>query len=803
MIDPQPRRSILAELRRRQVYRTGAMYAAASFVVWQAADIVVPALGLPAAVMRVMVITAIAGFPIALLLAWIYELTPEGIRATSALDAVHGADRPVAPVARRAARRRLAAASAGAAVLVAGAWWAVGDRLVPRGADPDELSLAVFPFAVRGGATFGYLGEGLMDLLSRNLAGAAELQPVDPSLVLRLSGGVEPPDRATAALLARRAGAGRYVLGSLTQAGDQLRIDAALYAVGDEARVPPMRMVQGDTAQLFDLIDRLTAALLADYGSGAASERLVRTAAGTTASLDALKAYLEGEQRFRSGEHADGVDAFRRALGHDSAFALARYRLALSHHMRGEHDIAQRESGRALADAGRLSAHERRIIEAFHAYHEGRVAEAERQLREVIREHPRDLEARLILAELLIQYAPLRAQPLTEAQRLLEEVNEADPRFACIYCQLVIVELAEGDVDGAERWLRLASAARTGDTTRVDNAWDRFGIAARRGDTTEMYAAVAAFDTLPRDLYARTVVGGLGGSGISSGNFGVVEAILQAGEARAVEGADLELLSMRLDLARGAWERANSRIDAYSRQRGSAATLGLRIGLLLLTAPSELRLQAHDTLRRELQRLPAAASDGPDATAAQRLAPAFRHYALGLAASRTGDAAAARVQADSLDRFAVVRPGDAGIARGMAATVRADIALRAGDPRSALDILAAIGTDVPPAVLGAQMTAPHYAARLRAAAYAATAQPEHALRWLRHAVAFYGTPHPQEYGTWHREMARALDALGREDDAAYHYARFVEAWADADPGLQDQVAAARDRLAALRGDRRP
>jgi site-specific DNA recombinase len=65
------------------------------------------------------------------------------------------------------------------------------------------------------------------------------------------------------------------------------------------------------------------------------------------------------------------------------------------------------------------------------------------------------------------------------------------------------------------------------------------------------------------------------------------------------------------------------------------------------------------------------------------------------------------------------------------------------------------------------------------------------------------SPHPQEYGTWHREMARALDALGREDEAAYHYARFVEAWADADPGLQDQVAAARDRLAALRGDRRP
>jgi hypothetical protein len=53
------------------------------------------------------------------------------------------------------------------------------------------------------------------------------------------------------------------------------------------------------------------------------------------------------------------------------------------------------------------------------------------------------------------------------------------------------------------------------------------------------------------------------------------------------------------------------------------------------------------------------------------------------------------------------------------------------------------------------------------------------------------------YGTVARDMARALDMAGRHEEAVSHYARFVDAWSDADPELQPQVQRARARLTAL------
>jgi tetratricopeptide (TPR) repeat protein len=800
MTDPPVRPSILSELKRRQVYRVGAMYGAVSFVIWQAADIAVPALGLPDTAMRLVVITAIVGFPVALILAWIYEWTPEGIRTTNAVDAEIGTERPPIPGARRAAWRRVAVASLVLVVLLGSGWWVAGRQLLSPAADPDDRSVAVFPFAVRGSDTLDYLREGLMDMVSRNLAGAADLRPLDPSLVLRLGGGTDP-DPAEAAVLARRAGALRFVLGSVTRAGGQLRIDAALYQPGDSVRPPAIRTVQGDSMQLFDLVDRLTAELLAEQRTGAASERLVRTAAMTTASLDALKSYLRGEQRFRTGEHADAVDEFRNALVHDSTFALARYRLALAQHMRGGHDVAHRESRRALEYAARLTDHERRVIDAFHAYHDGRVEEAQRRLEESIREQPRDLEARLILAELLMQYAPLRGGPLTEAKRHLDAVIEADPKFACIHCQLVVVEFAEGDLDAAERWLRL-SGGRTGDTSRIADPADRFAIAVRRGDAAGMRSALTAHDTLPRDRYGSIIVGQFGELAIMAGDFAMVDTIDDAGRRHGVEAADLELLALRRHLARGEWQQADASAARYARLRGSGPTLMARAILLLFRAPLELRLAAHDTLRRELEALPTAANEDPDANSFQRMLPAFRHFALGLTSSRLGDDDAARHHADALEGFAATRPTDRTVSSAMAATVRADVAFRAGEPEAALDLLGSVGSDIAPTMLLVPLNAASYAAGLRAAAYAATARPELALRWLRHGVTFYGQPHSPQVGTWHRDMGRVLDELGRTDEARQHHARFLAAWPDADPALQPQVAAARRRVQEPESTRR-
>ncbi|UCC85522.1 MAG: hypothetical protein JSW46_00825, partial [Gemmatimonadota bacterium] len=75
-------RAFLAELKRRHVFRVAIVYAVVAFVVWGAAEQLVPGLALPDWAFRLIVLLTILGFPIALVLAWALEMTPEGVRRT-------------------------------------------------------------------------------------------------------------------------------------------------------------------------------------------------------------------------------------------------------------------------------------------------------------------------------------------------------------------------------------------------------------------------------------------------------------------------------------------------------------------------------------------------------------------------------------------------------------------------------------------------------------------------------------------------------------------------------------------------
>jgi ABC-type phosphate transport system permease subunit len=77
--------SLLAELKRRKVVRVAVVYVATAFAVLQAADIMLPQMGVPEWGLSLVVALIVLGFPIALVLGWALELTPEGIRRTEAV----------------------------------------------------------------------------------------------------------------------------------------------------------------------------------------------------------------------------------------------------------------------------------------------------------------------------------------------------------------------------------------------------------------------------------------------------------------------------------------------------------------------------------------------------------------------------------------------------------------------------------------------------------------------------------------------------------------------------------------------
>jgi hypothetical protein len=336
-------------------------------------------------------------------------------------------------VARRGSRKLSGTAALLALAAVAGlAWMTLGRSSVS--APPSGSRLAVLPFSVPPAGPFGYLVEGMVDLLSRNLNGVGEQVTVDPGRVMSSLGageqrGVQDAERGRE--IARRLGAGRYILGSVHAAGGDLRIQAQLYDGSIESPEPiAQASAEGDSTALFDLVDRLSAQLLVS-GDRSQGARLAQTAAVTTRSLPALKAYLAAERNLRAAQFDSAVAGFQSATALDSSFALAHYRLAVAAAWTGRTGLLAPAISRALALADRLGERDRALLSAFTEMGRGAPDSAERRYREILEKYPDDLEARFQLANVLYAYNAPRGRPPDEAREHYDRVLEVDPRFIC------------------------------------------------------------------------------------------------------------------------------------------------------------------------------------------------------------------------------------------------------------------------------------------------------------------------------------------------------------------------------------
>jgi len=195
--------------------------------------------------------------------------------------------------------------------------------LWPRGArDVDADLVAVMPFRVNGPG-LEYLREGMVDLLAAKLTGEGGPRAVDQRTVLsawRRAGGTTTSDLTQEEELeiAQSIGAGRLLLGSVVGMPQGNVLEATLVEVPSGLMVAQAR-VEGASDSLHFQIDDLTAQLLARQ-AGETEQRLASLA---STSLEALKAYLDGEALFRRGQYPDAADRFARAIELDSTFALA------------------------------------------------------------------------------------------------------------------------------------------------------------------------------------------------------------------------------------------------------------------------------------------------------------------------------------------------------------------------------------------------------------------------------------------------------------------------------------------------
>jgi TolB-like protein/Flp pilus assembly protein TadD len=317
MPNPPAHQRLFAELKRRRVFRVMAVYGVVGFVVLQVVDLALPALLLPDWTYRLIALILLIGFPVAIVLTWAFELTPEGVQRTRSATAEEIEATVAAPAGRRWPIG--IAALAGTVLLVLGAWWVLADPDRTAGAAYD--SIAVLPFVnMTGDSQVEYLGDGIADELRNALVGI---------------GGVSVPSMTSAAAF-KGSGADIRTIGD--SLGVQLVLEGSVRGTSDRLRVTAQlidarsgyhvwqQSYDRPVSDLLDLQDELTGlivdALVVELDAQDESELLARGTESTTA----YDLYLQGRYFWNKRTLDDirvAIGLFEEAIEVDSSYAPA------------------------------------------------------------------------------------------------------------------------------------------------------------------------------------------------------------------------------------------------------------------------------------------------------------------------------------------------------------------------------------------------------------------------------------------------------------------------------------------------
>lgn len=320
MTEPRKYQRFFAELKRRHVFRVMAMYGAVGFIILQSVELVIPALLLPEWTYRLVALILLIGFPIAIVLTWSFDVSPEGgLERTRSASADEIANIAAAPVSSRWPIGM--AALAGTVLLGLGGWWVLSRTDDRDAGSRDYDSIAVLPFVnMTGQEELQYLGDGLAEELRNALAGIEGLKI--PSMTSAAAFQEGETDIRT---IGDSLGVALVLEGSVRGSSDRLRVIAQLIDVTDGYHVWSESYDQpvDDLLELqTDLTDRIVAALSRELNA----RNVTSIAAGGTDSARAYDYYLQGRHFWNQRTLTDmgiAIRLFEKAIAVDSSYAPA------------------------------------------------------------------------------------------------------------------------------------------------------------------------------------------------------------------------------------------------------------------------------------------------------------------------------------------------------------------------------------------------------------------------------------------------------------------------------------------------
>jgi adenylate cyclase len=327
-------RAFLAELRRRRVFRVAVVYAIVTFGILQVADIAFPALRLPEWSITLVVALTLLGFPVAVVLAWAFDITPKGVVRTE----------PLAGTPAYAAPSRALALSAVAVVLVVTVavgwyilpklpgWWTEGGTVAESGGS--RKMLVVLPFVNLGSPVDQYFADGITEEITARLASITGLGVIARTSALRYKETEKTVQEIGAELGVEYVLEGTVRWENRPEGQSRVRVTPQLIRVTDATHVWA-EIYEEPLASVFEVQSEI-AEKVADALDVTLMEPERRALeAEPTRNLEAYSYYLRGNEYLQSSRTQAGAEEalamFEKAVELDPDFEEARRKLAQVH----------------------------------------------------------------------------------------------------------------------------------------------------------------------------------------------------------------------------------------------------------------------------------------------------------------------------------------------------------------------------------------------------------------------------------------------------------------------------------------
>jgi adenylate cyclase len=322
---PGGRMSLVQELKRRNVIRVAILYLVSSWVLLQLTDVLSSLLSVPDFTGSIVILLLVLGFFPALIFAWVYEMTPEGLKREANIDrsqsVTHETGKKINVVI--------------VVLLVVAIGGLIVDRLIPEvgvaedrviTASPEapiaDLSIAVLPFAdLSPGGDQEYFSDGIAEEILNVLVRIEGLKVASRTT----SWGFKGQEALGIPLMAEKMNVRHVLEGSVRKAGDTVRITAQLIDANTDQHLWSETYDRTLTAEsVFEVQDDIAKSIVQQLGIIMDADTVVANHAADTSNIDAYDLYLEAWQLFvdrRSLRRAIGL--FEQSVATDPGFARA------------------------------------------------------------------------------------------------------------------------------------------------------------------------------------------------------------------------------------------------------------------------------------------------------------------------------------------------------------------------------------------------------------------------------------------------------------------------------------------------